>query len=146
MAYISKEGYERKKEFAARRMEENRQINTLTAEQHEVLAWLCEVRHEVHSNWNSMFLSESPHAVLWERLDDINNRLSAVNLPNKLRWNADAIDNDATYQISGLTYEAAHEEMCDFLNRVNNDIESFLLSIDKKHKTAYCPLGATRIN
>ena len=49
MAYYSKDVYERKAAYAARRMEENAQVPTLTDEQHDTLAYLCYIRHWIHS-------------------------------------------------------------------------------------------------
>ncbi len=81
MGILPKEAYERKKAWAARRMIKNAEITTLTAEQHETLAWLCGLRHEIHCGWDSMWNVESgDYNRLWGGYDEINNRLSGCGL------------------------------------------------------------------
>ena len=59
MGIISKEGYRGKREWAAKRMEQNKKIETLTEEQHNLLAELCTFRHDLHHNWDSAWNEES---------------------------------------------------------------------------------------
>lgn len=40
-------------------MLKNSEIDTLTEEQHNALAWLCRVRHELHCSWESVFEGDS---------------------------------------------------------------------------------------
>lgn len=54
-----KQMYEAKREWAAKRMKENAEIETLTEEQHEVLEWLCTIRHELHTSKDSVWNNNS---------------------------------------------------------------------------------------
>lgn len=154
MAYLSKEAYERKQAYADRRMRENREIETLTEEQHDVLSWLCSIRHKIHSmNTEHLFCSQSSDYDNWRYIDtfyydnEIMTELNSVNLP-KWEWNFDSssvttdadedinIDevwNDAIYEISGI------------IERWNESIEDYLRKIDEQYGTSYCPTGRSRI-
>ena len=50
MAYLTGQEYDRRREAAATRMERQREITTLTEEQHDALAALCSLRHRIHSD------------------------------------------------------------------------------------------------
>ena len=90
MAYLNKEAYEGKREYAARRMAENAEIETLTKEQHEAIERLCTIRHEIHStDARDMFNSEScEHRDLYTYLEELTgftssgiNLMESVGLP-----------------------------------------------------------------
>jgi hypothetical protein len=78
--------YEAKAAYAEKRMAENAKIETLNAEQHDALSWLCGARHKIHSNSDLMWNVQSGgYDELWalfddERDDSINNRLSDAEL------------------------------------------------------------------
>ena len=59
MSILSREVYERKQAYANKRNRANAEIDTLTEEQHEALAELCRIRHELHCNQDDVFNSES---------------------------------------------------------------------------------------
>ena len=156
MAQLDKKAYEGKREWAAKRMAENAKIETLTEKQHDVLQWLCTVRHDVHCNQEDFFNDEaSNNSVYLDYIDDgnglgiIQERLIEVNLPN-LRWSFsidDYMTDGMCYELEYTEDETEHErENClDMAKKFNNDIEEYLANIDKEHGTNYCPSGATRI-
>lgn len=78
-----KQIYEGKREWAARRMLENAKIETLTEKQHEVLEWLCTVRHELHTNKDSVWNENSDALKPFENFCgdcEVNQRLKEVGL------------------------------------------------------------------
>lgn len=150
MGLLDKEAYERKREWAAKRMTENSLIDSLAPEQHEVLSWLCSVRHDVHCNQEAFWYSEySGHSEYWDYINYIiNDKLKSVNLPC-IEWSFSPDD----YMTDSICYELGYdddeieEEMKNCFNMsniFNNDIEHFLLKFDKEHGTNYCPSGFTR--
>lgn len=164
MGYLSKEAYERKNEYAARRMHNNAQIDSLTEEQHEFLAELCEFRHELHCNQNALFLSEcADYNRYWNYISELSNKASAVGLQFNGYDEDTGIelvsDSYYDYDISEDDYESeddyveakeeayndAQIEVLKFAQKLNFDIEKFLAKIDAEHGTDYCPAGATRI-
>lgn len=154
MAKLSKEQYSRRNENAAIRNENNKVVNTLTEDQHEVLAWLCSERHRIHSNIKSMFLAESSeYSELWDIVDSrITKKLNDVGLRNNLGWDRMDIPNDHDYNTpedeGGYEmedYDEAYALCYSFVEKINSDIEIFLSSIDKAHGTNYCPTGTHRM-
>ena len=145
MAYLDKEAYERKNEYAAKRMIKNSMIETLTPEQHEVLANVCQMRHRMHTHQDALFISgSSDHTLFWSWIDyKINEMLSEVGLPEMKFY--DAYVTDLTYEIDELTYDEGYEIMIEYAEKVNDTIENYLRKIDEKHETEYCPTGNGRI-
>ena len=156
MAYLNKEVYERKEAYTNKRMLQNAENENLSSEQHEVLAWLCSKRHEVHTNQEDFFYSESPNCTeYWDLIDDgcsngtIRDKLQSVNLPD-LKWSFSIDDymNDALCSEFGYSeeeIEAELESCIEMAGKFNNDIEKYLREIDKKYGTNYCPSGAGRL-
>jgi hypothetical protein len=59
MAYLSKEQYAYRRESAARRMAANKDnCDTLTEEQHDALAYVCQARHELHDKYRAAYFTE----------------------------------------------------------------------------------------
>ena len=154
MAYIDKEGYERKREWAAKRMAENSQIDTLTEEQHEALEWLCSVRHDVHCNQDDFFCDESANSSeYWNYIDDgnggtIREKLMEAGLP-EMKWsfNPDMYTSESVCYELDYTEEEREEERercLEMAEKFNLDIEKYLKTIDEQHGTNYCPSGASR--
>ena len=156
MSYLNKETYEKKQAYAGKRMLQNAEIESLTHEQHEVLVWLCSKRHEVHTNQNDFFYSESSSsAEYWNLIDDgcgngiVRDKLSSVGLPD-LKWSFSADDymTDALCQEFGYSEEETeveYESCIEMAGIFNNDIEKYLREIDKRHGTNYCPSGVGRL-
>lgn len=161
--------------YIAKKNAQNEQITTLTEEQHEVIQWLCSVRHEIHSSWRGMFNVESADRDLLKHLDSIYDEysinlrlasvgLSSINFGINPEWIAGSDDYDYTededkeeYENKaekdprGMTayelwYEDAYEIFCSDMSKVNDAIENYLVEIDKKHGTNYCPSGWQRMN
>ena len=157
MGVLSKEAYEGKREWAARRMVKNAENESLTEEQHEVLAWLCSFRHEWHMHAERLWSSENQD--LFEEYEQINKKLSEVGLdiveglpraedfPDENWYFYDYKDSGEYADLedwmeNGEEYDRFHE----MHNEVNNAIERYLSEIDKKYGTEYCPSGYTRLH
>ena len=154
MGYVNKEGYERKREYAARKHAEQKEnCNTLTEDQHDVISWLCGVRHYIHTHMEAYYNSEhSDHCTLYNYIygdSRINAELVRVGLP-VIQWTIDEFDTISDFDYyEGLTdfedCETAKEAAYTQISILHNQIEDYLYSIDKKHHTEYAPTGATRI-
>lgn len=151
MAKLTKEQYDRRRENASIRHEENKNITILTEEQHEIIAEVCDMRHKIHSSGDELYNMQSlfsEEATTW--LEDINSRLVTVGLLK--------IDNipraedipSAEDKYCGVIEEDKEEEnivnFYSLMNELNNSIEQWLRSIDKEHGTNYCPTGTHRMN
>lgn len=163
MAYFTKEAYEGKKEYAARRNEADKEnVKTLTEDQHDALAWLSAVRHKLHGGFDEMWLSESSdHEELWNYIMDsidkckIKDRLESRCLPD-IDINLDEEDyiSDQTYDIDLSIYasedekeearEKAQEELAAMIEKIDTIITDYLENIDEKHGTHYAPTGNGR--
>lgn len=145
MGIISRDGYDRKREYAARKMEENRLIETLNEEQHDVLSWLCSLRHEMHTNQHSLFLNESAEFSLWKDYELIYSKLTACGLPEIKLIDSASIPCDADSEFDeDFNYDEAYEEYMGIIEDINNKIETYLRTIDKEYGTDYCPTGKSR--
>lgn len=163
MAYFSKEIYEQKNEYAAKRMEENAKIKTLTEDQHKALAMLCKIRHFVHSTERmSLFNSESNDALQMTKylmriydgdlLEVVGlpclNTIDFMCLPESQDWydlltEEERKEFDGDYQI-WLEQGDEYYDFCDMIEEFNRDIENYLRAIDEIHGTKYCPTGMSR--
>lgn len=152
MSYLNKEQYDYRRESAAQRMEDNARIESLTEEQHETLAWLCQIRHNIHCNMKVLWNDQNgQHNEYINYIDHvINDRLNSVGL-NVIRFDKSdmiptASDWDADYWGGGWTsYEDAYEYCMNHYYIQHGIIESYLLTIDNEHGTNYCPSGALRV-
>lgn len=175
MGILSKEAYERKAAWADRRMRENAEnCDSLTEEQHEKLAELCALRHELHISHEDVWIGETETA--FDRLDDccgggLLSELSGVGLPplkfpfpaedipletdyynvlsedERDEWDRKAEEIDENMTGVDLWREESGEcsKCFDMLEQCNDVIEKYLAAIDKKHGTNYCPSGVSRI-
>ena len=165
MAKLSKEVYERKNEWAARRMERNSKIESLTEEQHEFLAELCSFRHFLHTNKKRAFLSESSESreisdeisvwgeqSLCGRCFDLFGEypFEPIDYPddNREGWGYFFEDFDPNKDYDDKTredwYFKAYDMATDMFEQINTEIETFLEKIDEKYGTDYCPSGISR--
>lgn len=142
MARKSKEEYAMHTENAKGRQEEMKSITTLTEDQHDALAKVCSIRHELHTNQKSIYRSESSKfSELINYMDgEIKNILLSVGLKNDLKWNV--IDLPCDYDCEDA--EQGLSDVYDFVAKVNKQIENYLRNIDAVHGTSYCPTGALR--
>ena len=150
MAILTKEQYDKRTENAIIRQENNKQVTTLTEEQHELIAEVCNMRHKIHSSDKELYNMESlfsEEASKW--IDEINSKLKEVNL-SKIE-NIPRIEDIPTANdvYDGLIDEDEEEdnveEFFKIMNILNNSIEKWLSNIDFEHGTKYCPTGAHRI-
>ena len=161
MAYLSIDEYKRREAAANRRMDRNRKIDTLAAEQHDALASLCAVRHKLHSTPNVggvLFNDEAAdNQELWNVLDTENHTndllaaLIEAGLP-ALDWTCDGTDYDTAFcwpnvygtEITDGEREAAVIALFDLVAEFNRACESYLRRIDEVYGTSYAPTGALR--
>src|SRR4030042_301909 len=145
MAYISQEIYDRRRESAAQRMVNNAEVNSLTSDQHELIAEVCTMRHNIHCaheeiyNGQSLFSRE---AMKW--LEGINSRLVLILSPIKYMPSIEYYPS-AEDRYCGVIDEEEEEEnkekFYNMMRMLNSSIEEWLSSIDKKHRTNYAPTG-----
>jgi len=150
MGILSKEAYEGKREWAARKQARiAEECTALTPEQHEALAWLCERRHFFHCNMEDLFISESVEGQECFKLVDhqINDCLTEVGLP-AIEFGVSALDftDDSSWEYDGYaSYEEAEEECMELAHELHSKMEGYLADIDREYGTEYAPTGATRI-
>jgi hypothetical protein len=155
MAYLTKDQYEYRRESAARRAAENKKIETLTEEQHDLIAEVARMRHEIHCNADSMYNCESADYDKWQWIDNgsegINDRLSAAGLPKIQFTNNDIsqfpTSEDRYTDIIDNTDEAEEENMNKYYKmmlHLNSDMEVYLTMIDREYGTHYAPTGELR--
>lgn len=154
MGYLSKEEYERKRAYAERKMKQNSLIESLTEDQHEALADLCRIRHEIHSNPKGFFNIESK---VWDYIDYgdggiINTILENAGL-EPIEFNIDPVcypsnfdyDDEDIWDGKYKDLDDALKEIYTVVEEINNKIEEYLRIIDEAHGTKYCPTGLSRI-
>lgn len=161
MAKLSREAYDGRREWAARRMAENAKIDSLTQEQHDLLAELCTFRHNLHCSWDSLANGnaqdiEAQISEYYEdTLSDRTRRLFGEAAYNLIDYNTTADDPEDVEEYMGIPtdlYNDDYNEWCerireadfDLFSTINSEIESFLTRIDNKYGTSYAPSGATR--
>ena len=159
-AFLSKDIYDKKREWAAKRMEQNTEKGSekgLTEEQAEVLADLCTFRHEFHTHMNSLVMDNTSS---FQELIRLNIRLvdsGLPSIPGVPKDTTDYIDIDdmnVVYELEKPPEDRDDrrkwikdntERILKELGKLHSDIESYLATIDEKYETSYCPSGATRI-
>jgi len=156
-AYLNKDIYDRKREYAATRMIKNKENASLTDEQHDALINLCTVRHRLHTNMDKVVKSDN---------EGIKNKLILANIQlneNKITPmdfipldTSDYIDIDTIdllYEIEQIPeneeekqewYDDNYYRIYNELSNLNNKIEEYLKKIDEKYGTNYCPTGLSR--
>lgn len=172
MAKLTKEQYERRKENAHYRHERNREITTLTDEQHTGLALLCSARHEFHStDWSDFYNDQSGgQDRAWSYIyNEAGSTTYTQEIPgaefmriidehNLPELDLSELAGDSSYHplLSDIElgietdmnkqeyYDYACDYYSDFKSRINRAIESYLSQIDREHGTNYCPTGAHR--
>jgi hypothetical protein len=167
MARLSKEAYEGKREWAARRMNSNTKTGAesgLTEAQADALAELCSARHSLHSGRKSAIMTGSNV----QEIVQCNDNLSEAGLPGipgvPFGYHEDYLDIDNVNELqeigqdaeghkvpssSNPDYESWLDETCERisaeLEELNTRIEHYLADIDEKYGTNYNPSGATRL-
>lgn len=168
MAYLNKDQYDRRRENAAQRNIVNSEIavaNGMTEEQAELITRLCALRHELHTNIDSLVTGEDNNRIE-ERLIKLNSDIREAGLAPMSHipaYTDDYIDIDSMACITEDP-EAYGEDMPErgtdewqqWHNRVSGriyeqwselhgKIEDYLRSIDNKYNTSFCPTGAQRL-
>lgn len=160
---FTKDVYADKAAYAARRMAENAEIKTLSDEQHDALARLCEIRHWIHSTdemklFNaesseatefSGYLKEIEDGLLWEVGLPSLETIDFYSLPTSSDF--ELLYTEEERQEYGNDFDrwlnegSEFSEFCDMIHHLNNDIERYLKAIDNEHGTHYCPTGLSRV-
>lgn len=160
MAYLTKEQYEYRANAAAQRMNSQRVIDTLTQDQHDVLAFLCSIRHKIHSCDTSVIYNSeaSEHNEYTSYLDTscenkLSEMLEEVGLP-PIKWYCDFDNVTTDLDEAWEEFESdedrdefradAELEIAQIIQDWNTVIEHYLKEIDIIHGTSYCPTGALR--
>jgi hypothetical protein len=155
---LSKEAYEGKREWAAKKMAENRNIESMTEEQHDAMANLASVRHDFHVNMGKIIFDDEmnqrnklieANALLMEsglpRMDFIPVSLEDyidIDTIDLLKQIEDVPEDENELQIwTDENYERIYSE----LSELHGRIESYMSDIDSKYGTSYAPSGHTRI-
>ena len=132
-------------------MDQNAEKRTLTKKQHAVLAYLSNLRHQLHTSQKDLFNDESG-TPLWREYNSIDKELIKSGLePIGLPDYTEAFTTSMDYENDdkGLSYEEWYEEnffvFGDEMEEINNMIEKYLEDIDKKHGTKYAPTGRARL-
>lgn len=153
MAYFSKEVYFRKREWAARKQQEQRVVTALTEKQQDALAELCSIRHELHCNQEGFFYNENPEFKwIWEALPNwsdggqINESLAGAGLPI-ITWSHTIWDFpvDSAWEAGSDEWDDAFFTAMEMAEDINSDIENYLRNIDDQYGTEYAPSRATRV-
>jgi hypothetical protein len=154
MASLNKKQYEYRRESAARRATENKMIETLTEEQHDIIAEVARMRHEIHCNIDSMYNCESADYDKWQWIDNgsggINDHLVSADLP-KIEWSYSVesfpTSEDRYNGIIDNTDEAEEDNRNEYykmMMHLNSDMEVYLTMIDREYGTNYAPTGELR--
>lgn len=146
MAYLNKEAYERKAQYALNKAIENANIaelNGMTAEEIEAADIICSYRHTMHS-----MSAVSVHNIFSSEYDDYNRMCGEISklTDYKLNLDTDDMPSSADEDIDpDYDYDENVSLCADYMERINGKIENYLADIDKKYGTSYCPTGKSRI-
>ena len=153
MAKLTKEQYSVRRERAVERNIHNEEIAVeagMTKEQAELISELCSLRHEIHTNSESMYNTQSSDYDLWDELEDLmgkmrNAGLQQISVPPLEYF---PCSEDRYVGIIDNTEEAEKEnkeKFYDMMHNLNDTIEDYLRSIDKKYGTSFTPTGMLRL-
>ncbi|MFA5068076.1 MAG: hypothetical protein WC466_08610 [Candidatus Izemoplasmatales bacterium] len=157
-AYHSKDVYDKKREYAARKMAKNKDIDTMTDEQHDAVANLCSIRHELHTNMHNVAISDDQN--IKKKIVLANIQLRESDLPHMSFVPLDEIDYIDIDSIEDLKlmgenpendeeknewYTENYYRISNELSELNSNIEKYLKQIDEKYGTSYCPTGLSRV-
>ena len=157
MAYLDKKQYDYRREAAGKRMQENKEIDTLTEDQHDILSDLCKIRHEIHSDKKNVIISDDEDYKA--KLIRINIKLIELELLYMEFIPCDEGDYIDIDTIDGLYeydevpeddgerkdwYDNNYWRISEELEKLNHKIEKYLKEIDEQYNTNYCPTGNLR--
>ncbi|MFA6569919.1 MAG: hypothetical protein WCT77_01645 [Bacteroidota bacterium] len=150
--------YEGKRRYADKKMQENKNIGTLTEEQHDAISSLCSVRHDLHSSQDSVIRSDSDGKK--KKLIKVNIELQESGLnpmsfvPTETSDYIDIDSIDELYEMEEVPedekekqdwYDDNYYRISNELENLNTKIENYLGEIDEKYGTSYNPTGLSRI-
>ena len=146
--------WEAKRRYAENKMYENSKKETLTKEEHEILADLCSLRHEIHTSWegiwnnNDVDLLQKLYNFETGDLPKLDISVDIADIPSQDDYFDDLYDDADEYEdLEDWVENSEHyEEFCEIMNKINSEIENYLMDIDKEHGTSYCPTGISRYN
>lgn len=143
--------FDGKKIYASNKFEQNAEIMTekgLTEEQIEVVKRITEMRHEIHTNPESLFNTAHPDfSEYFDFIYDINEELKNVGLPiiKNLIDVEDLIDDNDFFDFNNFeTLEEAYWEYLKQHEEINNAIENWMKEFDEKFGTEITPTGIAR--
>ena len=152
MSILNKDQYQRRAENSAKRMENQKQISSLTEEQHDAIAQVCSMRHELHSNLDALLISESVNFSTFnswlssDNEDSFNMILKNVGIDNDLSWSPEDLPaDDSMWSEFYSDYDEFYENEYEVASNIHLYIENFLRKIDEEHGTSYAPTGFQRI-
>ena len=161
MAILNQYQYDYRRESAARRAHDNEQIamnSGMTEEQAELISELCFLRHELHSNIDSIVKSDDSN--FKQKLIELNEKIRESDLDYMTfipAYHDDYIDIDDIESLRSLNdagaieyndnedYDNEYHRIYSELEELNRAIENYLTKIDKKYNTNWAPTGALRI-
>lgn len=161
MAYFTRDAYDRKAAYAARKFSENAEIakrNGMTETEIDAIHLLTSIRHEIHSaNRESMYnCNSSDFGKLDKAIEEINIALFDSGLP-QITWsfNTDPGDMPSSadyfeiYRVNTndpMNYsewfesdEGTFDEFCEIVEKFDSDILKYLLKIDHQYDTNFSP-------
>lgn len=164
MAYLKKEQYDRRSANAALHMEEQKNIETLTEEQHELLALICAMRHELHciSPEKFYYTEGAGYEELTDMVTDFcGDEKNFKNLIKEVEIEYDTTiiedimtdfengggdrDDEWGQEVNEEYRNNCIEGYGKLISKMNTAIEEYLRYIDSEYGTEYCPTGALRI-
>jgi hypothetical protein len=152
MSILNKDQYQRRAENSAKRMEIQKQISSLTEEQHDAIAKVCSMRHDLHSNLDALLISESVNFSTFnswlcgDNDESFNMLLKNVGIDNDLSWSPEDLPaDDSMWSEFYSDYDEFYEEEYEIASNIHLQIENFLRKIDAEHGTSYAPTGFQRI-
>lgn len=160
MSRLKKEQYEYRNRSAEKRQSDNEELlidSGFTQEQAALISDVCRLRHTMHININNLVNGED--STIERELIMLNHKLFESGVPHMdfIPINEEDfidIDNFNTlYEIGDVPedeterdewYQDNYERIYGEWEELNHRIENYLLDIDKKYNTRYCPTGFLR--
>ena len=115
-----KQLFENKKGYVEKLMKKNREIKSLTSEQHNVLEWLCKIRHEIHCSTESIWYGNSNSLKSFDNSSsecEVIIRLKEVGLKDfKLNFDYVGLPTEADFECLSENEQLEWEEKADNYN------------------------------
>jgi len=167
MAILSKDIYDKKASWAAKRMSENKSISALNEEQHDALSTIASTRHNLHissggnpSRYDNEGYSKFFGTTYYDSKGEIYDLIEENNLPNFISylkideftylggddWNEDEIDDyEENIDIDSDEYEEKYDAYLNIIlnnvQKLDQSVRDYLAYIDYLYSTNYSPSG-----